>query len=171
VRAEVTGLVSDKLRTFLADARAKQVRNEKPLREEIQTLRDRHASEREQLYKRQAERWAEETQERADRFRAGLRGLWDNLTGRARTIRALNEEEAVRGMKRDRAQRDRLVSAQLEERQPLQARRDALRKRHATERHLLMRELIQHLRRNARRRDDDAPAPPRHRKRGPSLEH
>jgi hypothetical protein len=170
VRAEVAGLVSGKLRTFIDDARAKQEREGKVLRAAIDTLRNRHADERARLATKQAERWAQETQDRADRFRAGLRGLWDTFTGRARTIRALNEEEALRGVRRDRAQRDRLISAQLQERQPLQARREAMRKRQIQERHLLMRELVQHLRRNTRRLDDDAPPPPRRNQRGLNLE-
>ena len=169
VRAEVAGLVTGKLQTLIADQRMKQQRESDTLRTEVEVLRTRHHSERKQLSTKQDERWAEETQERADRFRAGLRGLWDNITGRARALRAINQEETIRALHRDRTQRDRLIWSQLGERQPLQKRRDDLRKRHAQERHLLMRELVQHLRRKARRDDRDAPPPPRRRKRGLSL--
>jgi hypothetical protein len=171
VREEVAGLVTDKLRVFLAEARDKQARESATLREHVDALRDTHARERELLRSKQAGRWAQETQERSGRLRAGLRGLWDNITGRARAIRTVNEEEAIQGLLRDRAQRDRLIASQLKERQPLQDRLDDLRKRHAQERRLLAQDVVQHLRRKARDRKDRAPPPPRPRKRGHSLQH
>jgi hypothetical protein len=171
VRAEVAGLVTGKLRSLVADLRVKQGGERAPPRDQVEALRTTHASERARLQQKQAERWAQETQERADRMRAGLRGLWDNITGRARAIRALNEEEAIRGMMRDRAQRDRLIRAQLKERQPLQARLDALRARQIEERWLLAQELVRHLRSRAVAIEARPFAPVRSRKRdGPSLE-
>ncbi|HEV2817036.1 MAG TPA: relaxase [Allosphingosinicella sp.] len=171
VRAEVAGLATDKLKSFAAEVRLKHKNQLAPLRENVDEMSRTHAGERARLARKQAERWAEETQERGDRMRAGLRGLWDNITGRARSIRALNEEEAVRGMMRDRAQRDRLIWAQLKERQPLQARLDALRARHVDERRLLAQEIVRHLRSRALGIEARPFAPVRSRKRdGPSLE-
>lgn len=165
VRAEVAKLVTGKLKFFAADVREKHKRQFAPLRERVDAMRDAHASERDSLLKRQAERWAQETQERADRMRAGLRGLWDNITGRARAIRAINEEEAIKGMRRDRAQRDRLISAQLKERQPLQTQFDRLRARHAEERRLLAQEIARHLRGRALATEARPVAPTRARRR------
>jgi hypothetical protein len=149
VRGEVARLVTDKLKEFAQDVRAKHRRESASLREQVDALCNTHAKERTLLLSKQEERWALETQERSDRLRAGLRGLWDNITGRARAIRAINEEEAIRDLRRDRAQRDALIWAQLKERAPLQARLDALRKRHAQERRLLAQEMVRHLRSRA----------------------
>jgi len=171
VRAEVAGLVTEKLKSFAAEVRLKHKDQLAPLRASVSEMSQTHAEERARLARKQAERWAEETQERADRMRAGLRGLWDNITGRARAIRALNEEEAVRAMMRDRAQRDRLVWAQLKERRPLQARIEAVRARHINERRLLAQEIVRHLRSRAVAIDARPFAPVRSRKRdGPYLE-
>lgn len=169
VRAEVAGLVTDKLRTFVADARAKQDAEIGALRAEVSALRKEHARARDALAKRQDERWAQETQERADRMRAGLRGLWDALTGRARGIRKINEQEALAGLHRDRKQRDALVLSQLDARRPLQARLDARRSNHIHERRLLTRELVQAMRRKAIAKDPPA-VPRKRRRRGFSLE-
>ena len=78
------------------EVRAKHLVQLSALREKVDAMRAAHAGERALLHKKQTERWARETQERADRFRAGLRGLWDNITGRARAMRILNEREAIR---------------------------------------------------------------------------
>jgi Relaxase/Mobilisation nuclease domain len=169
VQANVAKLVTAKLRNFATDIRARHEAQFKPLRDQIRRMRDAHAEERERLNENQAERWRRETQERADRMRAGLRGLWDNITGKARAMRALNEAEAIRGLRRDRAQRDTLVRAQLKERAPLQSRIETLRARHAEERNALAQEILRHMR--ARVAAPAAPAPaPRRRRRDLSLE-
>lgn len=169
VKAEVSKLVTGKLKAFAMEVRTKQARQVSALRESVIAMRDDHARERNHLLNKQRERWAQETQERSDRMRAGLRGLWDTLTGRARSLRILNEADAIHSLRRDRAQRDRLIIAQLKERAPLQVKLDALRTRHIEERRLLAREIIHHLRSRAISRDD-APAPPRTRRRDLSLE-
>lgn len=170
VRMEVARLVTDKLKTFAQDVRAKHRSENAALRKQVDTLRSRHAAERTLLLNKQEERWARETQERSDRLRAGLRGLWDNITGRARAIREINEEEAMNGFQRDRAQRDRLIWAQLKEREPLQNRLDALRQRHAQERTLIAQEMVHHLRSQVREVQAPATGPVRSRRRDLSLE-
>lgn len=176
VKAGVAKLVTGQLKSFITEAKAKQARETALLREKVEEMRGVHAGERTLLLKKQAERWAHETQERSDRLHSGLRGLWENITGKARALRAINDAEAVQGMQRDRAQRDELIEIQLEERQPLQAKLNDLRKRHAQERKLLAREVVQHLRRKLRGQDrapaPESPSPPRfRRRRDSSLDH
>lgn len=154
VKSVIGKLVTDKLKTFAADVRAKHARETATLRENVSAIKTSHAAERERLVTKQTERWQRETQERAERFRAGLRGLWDNLTGRARALRAINEAETIEGLRRDRIQRDRLTFDQLKERQPLQRRIEALRLRQAEERRQLAAEIVRHLRSALRVRDE-----------------
>ena len=170
VQTEVSRLVTGKLKTFAMEVRAKQARQLSSVREGVIAMRDDHARERDTLLNKQRERWAQETQERSDRMRAGLRGLWDTLTGRARAIRILNEAEAIRSLRRDRLQRDRLIVAQLKERAPLQDRLDALRARHKEERHVLAREMLHHLRARAIARGEGSAPHSRSRRRDLSLE-
>ena len=61
----------------------------------------------------------EESRTRQTRFRTGFKGLWDRLRGEHKRIQALNEREADTAAIRDRAQLDRLVFAQLEQRREL----------------------------------------------------
>lgn len=79
--------------------------------------RQRH--ERAELEKTQKTRVALEAQERAQRLTKGLRGLWDRLTGKHARQRQQNELEALHGQQRDRAEKDRLVFGQLDERKAL----------------------------------------------------
>ena len=170
VREEVGRLVTDKLKIFASEVRAKQARESGTLREQVDAMKAKHGGERARLHKKQAERWALETQERSDRTRAGLRGLWDNITGRARAIRAINEAETIDALNRDRAQRDRLVFDQLKERRPLQTRLDALRARQAQERSQLAAEIVRHMRSRVRAVDLPRPTRTRSRKRDFTLE-
>ncbi|HTU13199.1 MAG TPA: relaxase/mobilization nuclease domain-containing protein [Allosphingosinicella sp.] len=170
VQNAIAGLVTDKLKALIADAKGKQLSDLAPIRAEIDALQRTHAREREELTRRQQERWARETQERSDRLRAGLLGLWDNITGRALGIRRINEREALIGMRRDRSESDALILGQLDARQPLQAKLAARRRGHVHERRLLTRELVQALRRNARRPDPPAVKRTRRRQRGLSLD-
>lgn len=158
VQATVAKLVSAKLKAFAADTKVKHEKQVSPLQGEIRQMQNAHKAERELLLKRQSERWQAETQERAERMRAGLRGLWDNITGRARAIRAINEAEAIKGVRRDRAQRDALVLAQLKDRAPLQARVQSLRARHAQERKALAQEIVRHMRARVARLDAEPPS-------------
>lgn len=86
-----------------------------------QAMTTAHVAERNKLDGAQKDRWARETRERQERLNKGLRGLWDRMTGEYRHTQAQNEQKAFAAIQRDRAQRDNLVSAQLNERQGLQA--------------------------------------------------
>ena len=170
MKVAVAKLVHAKHKSFAAEVRGKHARERAVLQEKVDAMRARHSGERGLLAKKQSERWGRETQERAERFRAGLRGLLDTVTGRARAIRTINEAEAIQGMQRDRAQRDRLIWAQLKERAPLQAQLAKLRERQAQERGQLAQEIVRHLRSRVREVETPALRPGRTRRRVLSLE-
>jgi hypothetical protein len=79
----------------------------------------------------QTQRQAAEAKARAERFRKGLKGLWDRLRGVHAMIKKQNEMELFWSQQRDREQRDRLVFDQLTERQLLQQRIREVRKTQA----------------------------------------
>ncbi|MGJ8535498.1 MAG: relaxase/mobilization nuclease domain-containing protein [Alphaproteobacteria bacterium] len=81
-----------------------------------QQLIARHRSERAALDRGQAARWAKESTIRASRFRAGLGGLWQRLSGKRLRIEEKNADEAHTALRRDRLQRQQLIEAQLKER-------------------------------------------------------
>lgn len=88
----------------------------------------RHRAQREDLTQGHAQRWQAETNARAARLPKGISGVWHRLTGRYGKIRSQNEREALEGIQRDRAEKDALVSRQLDERQRLQHDIDIQRK-------------------------------------------
>lgn len=79
----------------------------------------RQRREREHLAKRQQQRWANEAQIRAERFRSGLRGWWDRITGRHIHVCEQNAHEVEQARKRDQAETDHLIFAQIEQRRAL----------------------------------------------------
>lgn len=170
VQAEIAGLVRGKLKTFAAEVREKHKLQLAVLREKADAMRDLHATERASLLAKQDERWRHETQLRAKRFRAGLRGLLDTITGRTRALRLLNEQEAMEGLRRDRAQRDGLILSQIKERAPLQKQLNALRQRQREERRLLAQEIVRAMRARILIAYTQAPARKRRRRRDLSLE-
>ena len=92
----------------------------------------------------QEQRRAAELQARAARFRTGLRGIWDRVTGRTAQIRRLNEQETAAAETRDRAERQHLVDRQLAERQELQRDITRARFRYSREMTGLRREMEAH---------------------------
>lgn len=76
----------------------------------------RQRAERAALERVQAERWAREALARAQRFRTGLRAVWDRITGKHACTTREAELETASAMRRDRDEMDRLIFAQLNER-------------------------------------------------------
>lgn len=153
VSDDLKGRVTAQLKGFIKDVKAKQAAERAPLEAKRDALRALHRSERAQLKTKQEERWQKETDVRASRLRTGLGGLWDNVSGRAKSIKAENEREAFDGLKRDQRQRDGLIVEQSRDRSKLQKEFDALRARHASERKIMARDVSSALRRKALHQD------------------
>lgn len=76
--------------------------------------------ERETLEKQQAERAKAEQTERQSRYRKGLRGLLDRVTGRHARIKTLNELALFACLQRDQKERDDLIFKHIDARQSLE---------------------------------------------------
>jgi len=120
-------LMTDRVREVLDEMRAKQAEAMKELAIERKALVQAQRDERERLKSAQDKRWKQETAERQARFRSGVGGLWDVLTGRAATLRAQNDREAFAGYRRDVAQREGIFEAQFDERRDVAERIEACR--------------------------------------------
>ncbi|MEW8026279.1 MAG: relaxase/mobilization nuclease domain-containing protein [Candidatus Thiodiazotropha sp.] len=77
-------------------------------------LRKAHRAERAALEKKLEEQTRSETRARQARFRKGLRGLFDRITGRYRQIARQNEQEAYLAHLRERKEKDDLIFRQTE---------------------------------------------------------
>ena len=130
-KAHIAETVRPRLKSFIDEARTHNARENARLTERRQALHIQHHTERAKLDEGQAQRRTIEAKDRSARLRKGALGLWDRVTGkRAQVVRQM-EIEAYEGVKRDRAQRDRLVADQLQERRELQLHIRYERHRHA----------------------------------------
>ncbi|MEM1194579.1 MAG: relaxase [Pseudomonadota bacterium] len=170
--ASLKSQASAQMREFIAQAKERHAKQLDPLVTRREVLTRQHRTERNRLRRSHEQRWQTETEQRAKRLRSGLGGLVDTLTGKARAIRTRNKLEAFDGLRRDQAQRNRLIFDQATERRALQSEFDHLRARQTQERRILARDVASALRRQnlnrSQHRSDQRTQ--RRRKRGPSLD-
>ena len=124
-------------------------------------MRDQHRAARTDLKTEQEKRDALELKKRADRFRKGMRGLWDRVAGHHSKIKKQNEAEAKTCKTRDAAEHQILINHQLMERRVLQSKIKASRKRQAN----LLRDLRADVGRYLTMGREPDPHPQRHQRR------
>ncbi|MFV1463163.1 MULTISPECIES: relaxase/mobilization nuclease domain-containing protein [unclassified Phaeobacter] len=152
-RTTIRSKVSGQMREYITQTKERQAEEFQPLHAEHQAMKSAHKDERKKLKDGQAKRWQEETKSRSDRLNKGVRGLFDRLTGKAKSIQSENEMEARKAAERDQKQRDFMVKEQMKERQALQRDVQKLRRRHKQERSLLAQRIKQSLSKTAPAKD------------------
>lgn len=130
-RAQLANELSEAFKRHLRDANEQKRRGLAPLNAQRIDMTESHRQERTLLRSRQMERWAQESQARANRFDRGVRGLWGRLTGKHAEIRKQNERDAFASLCRDRDQRQSLIDSQMKDRQALQSQIKIVRDQHA----------------------------------------
>lgn len=118
-KREHASRMTDMLRRHIREAEERRKREAASMVQRRTETVQRQRAERDALKKKHEERQAQETKERSARFSKGLRGLWHRMTGKHSKIRKQNEQEALVSHQRDRAERERLIHRQIEERRPL----------------------------------------------------
>lgn len=119
---EIKASIADQL-TAKLKAWAKQMEAEaKGLAASFQReqMVQRHAAARDKLKQEQKARWLAEERARAARLPRGIRAVWGWITGKNKKIRQVNEAEITKVRARDRSERHRLVTRQLDERRRFQ---------------------------------------------------
>ncbi len=129
----------------------------------------RHKQERAELEQKQQERFVQDVINRQNRFRGGLSGLWDRLTGHRSRVRKQIEMEALLSAQRDQKEKDELIFNQLQERQALQSRTARLDKLKA-QRHNTLEADIRQYRDVQNQKQDAFDASQERSPKGPSLE-
>lgn len=140
-QAKIAGLVREKLTGFIDSATLDFSRAAEGIEAKRQAMVARHRTHRQALQSAQDERWTKEAVERSARFRRGVRGLWDRLTGQTAKLRDQNESEAYKAAERDAREKQTLIERQLDERRRLQREIDHARRLHTKDRALLYRQL------------------------------
>lgn len=138
--------VTDQMRGYISDIKDRQNCDLDPLRDKLRAMNKAHREERQKLKTGQDARWADETKVRSDRLNKGLRGLFDRLTGKAKSIRHQNELDARKSARRDQKQRDFMATEQMKERRVLQREFEKLRDQQKKERSVLARDVMSVLR-------------------------
>lgn len=119
-REQIAGMVRRKLRSFASDAVAEFRSAADAMGAKRRAMVERHRTARRNLQSEQEKRGIGEARERAERFRRGVLGLWDRLTGQHAKLRQRNEEETATAAARDAREKQALIERQLEERRQLQ---------------------------------------------------
>ena len=109
-----------KIEGFSGDLRSAFAASTKSLEARRLAMTEQHRSARHKLKEIHATRSDVEKLARAAKFRKGLTGLWDRLTGRHGKLRDENEHDAATAHKRDRVERQTLIELQLVNRRQLQ---------------------------------------------------
>ena len=91
------------------------------IKERKDQLIERQRAERTALAEKLQTRQQQEALARQAQFRGGLKGLWDRLRGQHSKTKARHADQAAQGQKRDRAEQDRLIFRQMEQRNALKA--------------------------------------------------
>lgn len=130
-RQRVAKDILPKIASHVEKARADTQKNLAGLDKRRLAMNAQHSEERIKLDLGQKVRADQEAKGRAARFRKGLRGLLDRVTGKRAALEKQNQMEAAWALQRDREQRQALVFEQLKERQSLQVQIKAERSRHA----------------------------------------
>lgn len=133
VQERVRALTRVKLTGFLGSVVDEFARAANALESRRLNMVEEHRAARSELVAAQDLRWIGEARHRAQRFRRGILGLWDRITGQHGKLHHQNEAETAACAKRDTAERQALIDTQREERQRLQQDIDLERRAHARE--------------------------------------
>ncbi|SFA88841.1 Relaxase/Mobilisation nuclease domain-containing protein [Poseidonocella pacifica] len=148
-QADLKVKMTAQVRDYIESVTGKHVSEMQPFLDRKAELTRHQRDERQQLKAKQEERWRSETKARMDRLNKGLRGLFDRLTGKAKSIRADNQKEALACVRRDQRQRDDLVEAQMKDRKALQIEMLSIKRKQKQERSILARNIRDYLRRQS----------------------
>ncbi len=120
VNAAIAAQLTGKLKAWAAEMEAQAQRAGLAAKFQREQMAQRHRDARAKLKAAQEARWLAEERARAARLPKGIGAVWGWITGRNRKIRAVNEAEIATAAARDRAERQTIITAQLEERRRFQ---------------------------------------------------
>lgn len=149
LQADLKSRMTAQVREYIAAVKGKHDVELQPLLDRKIDMARAQRDERKMLKTKQQERWRAETKARMDRLNKGLRGLFDRLTGKSKSIRSDNEKQVLAGLRRDQRQRDDLVEAQMKDRKALQRDMHAIRRKQTQERNILARNIRDYIRRQS----------------------
>jgi hypothetical protein len=138
---DLSDRVGKKLTGFLASASEDFARAAQALEARRIAMVENHRAARQHLQSLHNARRDAEARLRASRFRTGILGLWDRVTGQHTKLRLRNETEIAASAVRDANEKQALIDCQLPERRHLQDEITRERRQHVRELSWLHRDL------------------------------
>ncbi|MDJ0920575.1 MAG: relaxase/mobilization nuclease domain-containing protein [Henriciella sp.] len=123
VKAEIDQRIAKSLTTFAGELETEQKRLKQDYQDKLHALRERQRKERSDLMEMQKQRRETEAVARSQRFRRGLKGLWDVLRGEHARITKENKQDAAACLKRDHAEFHAKIERHLDERKAMKVGR------------------------------------------------
>jgi hypothetical protein len=170
VQEKLASLIRAKLAGFMSTATQEFINAAQSLEGRRLAMAEHQRAERLRLRTIQDRRQEDEARQRAARFRRGILGLWDRITGQYRRMHRQGEQEATESAQRDASERQFMIERQLKERQHLQYEIVRERGRHARELAALHRDMRNHERGAFENVDPLYGRKARRRRPGPSLD-
>jgi hypothetical protein len=115
IRGRIAERMTDQLRRYVQEVDTGYRKLEPSAEFKRLNMVQRHRDERAPLEQDQRGRWEAETKARSERLTKGLGGVWSRMTGKYAKIRRQNEYEAWQALQRDTAEKDQIISRQLEQ--------------------------------------------------------
>lgn len=141
VKALITEQLNSKLKAWAKQVEAEARRSRLSSNFQREQMVQRHRDARDKLKKEHTNRWLDEERARTARQPKGMRALWGWITGKNKKIRQINEAEIGKANKRDRSERHKLITKQLEERRRFQKQIKQAREKERSELHALNQEM------------------------------
>jgi Relaxase/Mobilisation nuclease domain len=123
-KTEIDKVLSDSAKRLLEDTERQHAASMRPLREQRLRMVERQRREREEFLAMQSQRQNAELLERSKKFRKGILGIFDWITGKRKRVKNLIETEIRESKRRDEIERQLVIQRQLDERRSLQANID-----------------------------------------------
>ena len=139
-KLQIAGDMLPTLERFKNELDAQAQENDTEFEKRRKALVQRQQAERQNLNEAQEKRRIEANRTRQARFRKGLKGLWDRLSGEHRRISQQNEREAREALSKDRTEKDQLAFRHLEDRRQIEIFRHSVRREHVRDRRKLERD-------------------------------
>lgn len=116
-KAEIAEEMKGKMLQYAFELRSKNDLRKQDAKEQRAELVEKQRTERVDTQKAIETRQIEEAQARQEKYRHGLKGLWDWMRGENSRVRKENELEASAAKKRDQFENDELVQKQKQQRE------------------------------------------------------
>lgn len=129
-KTKIAEMMSNVLQKHINDTRSERSKKFLPLKNAALTMREQHRHARAALEKSHQVRQRQEEEHRKERLPTWFRGMIARITGKHRRIQEENRQDAQKCQARDHAEKQELITRQLQERGRLQDKIQSVRQEH-----------------------------------------